>query len=190
MIKYIVALFSVIGVCNAQSHFVNGILQNYKFNFGVSSNPVVAGTPYIVSGNAYATRSDSYWAGFTFTPTNNLSVTSLGRVVESGNTLTHKIKILTVAPKTLICSNIVATTGSVGTTNWTTISPITLNSGTEYVILIDEGTDNWANGHSITAGPVGIVGKSAYAYDDPEANPVFDDTTGQSFSTPNFLYAN
>lgn len=173
-------------------------LYNYAHTkYGVSPPPeysfMLDAVPYTsVVDNA---GGDGYWYGTMFyVNQGSITVSKLGRVVETDNTSEHKIKILSFTDgdtKRLMCSNSIPTVGlTAGTTNYVAITPTVLTNGL-YIIMVNESfnNDKKAPEHGIRINPdVGYHFKAVFSFYDPEFNYVYDGASTNTTSTPTFLY--
>jgi hypothetical protein len=78
--------------------------------------------------------SGNYYVGYKFVPTNNLSVTSLGLLMATGNTGSPVVYLLNTGG-VLASAAVALTGGTVGVTYYTSISPVALTAGTTYYIV-------------------------------------------------------
>lgn len=114
------------------------------------SSQVTSSTPWVTNVMTGTARNDfAGCAGVDFTPSSDITVTSLGRWVISGNSLTHTIYILDyTTPFTLSISGVVDTSGATpGQYVYVSVSPTVLTSGHKYSIISSEtnGGDQFYN---------------------------------------------
>ena len=139
-------------------------LQAIAYESGYTNSAVTSGVYTITSGTLTNFFTASYTGtrnnftgslGFEFTPTQNLTVTALGRSVSGSMNNSHTIYIWQVSnPSSPLTSATVtpsSPTDSLGY-KYVTITPVQLTSGTTYRISSDEtsGGDNWMDSSSIT----------------------------------------
>lgn len=151
-------------------------------------SPAATPSAFIVSGHGTARNDFSGAVGCKFTTSANMTVTALGRLVLSGNTLTHTV-YLTAGNGTTITSQAIPTSGiTADTYNFVPITPVQLTAGSSYYIVSheDNGFDTWYDAAPVTVS-TGTVDNSAHASSDPSV--IFtDDTAGECFGNPNFEY--
>lgn len=154
------------------------------------------GNPFVLSGHGLVTRHDfTGLVGYKFTPSANMTVTALGRLVLSGNSASHTV-YLEDASGTLLASASVSMSGATADTYvYANISTVSLTSGTAYYLLSGElnGGDDWfdntdgAHDALITHTSDAAMNTSAFV---TNPNSAVTDTGGANiaFGHPNFKY--
>ena len=130
--------------------------------------------------------------GFWFTPTENITVTALGRSISTAIAQNHRVRIYARADWSTVADVTITSTSpadALGYAYETLSSPVTLTSGTAYAISSNEysggdlwqslgAVDNHAANATIEGGCYGIG----------EAIPDFMSGVGQAYVPPTFFY--
>lgn len=137
---------------------------------GSRRRTVASITPFISAATG-STRTGDYEIGLAFTVGGaNITISSLGRQIFSGNTGAHTVSIYsspTSGSPTLVASASVATSGgTAGTWNYAAASA-TLTASTQYVLVSLESVASGdifleAGGSSITCTSVATINSAAY----------------------------
>ncbi len=122
------------------------------------TNDAAAGgdTPYITtSGNGTSRNDFTGCVGFTFTVgAANITVTSFGRWITSGNSQTHTIRLFKVSDDSEVTNGTVNASGAPVGYLYTSITPVVLTAGVAYHILSEEviSQDQWYGDDGTTTG--------------------------------------
>ena len=152
-------------------------LQAIAYAGGFADSPVASGIYTVTSGWAFTnfftasytgTYSVTLSVGYEFTPTQNISVTALGRSVAGSMNQTHAIYIWQVSNQTLVASATVtpaSPTDAYGYKYTTFGTPVALTGGVTYRICSDEraGGDPWMDQGNVS-GHLGVAVISAAVY--------------------------
>jgi hypothetical protein len=130
--------------------------------------------------------------GFAFTVGgSNMTVTSLGRYVLSGNSGIHTVAIQTMTGTLVASASVNTATQTAGQYAWTGIAPVVLSAGTQYWIGSTETYpgDQWLDDNTtLTVGSAATIVGSAYAPACPGA-PSINLAGAHAYGLVNFQYA-
>ena len=187
--RYVLSLFLLLCLKSDAQIIIRGAtLRGATLGVAASSVPPPGDTPFIVSGHGTSRNNFDGVVGCKFTATANITVTSLGRLVLSGNTQTHVVYLMT-SSGIEITEATIPTTGIIADTyNYIAITPVALVSGTSYYLVSTEvnGGDSWYETAAVAVS-TGTVNNSAHS-SSPPPTTMTDDTAGQCFVNPNFLW--
>jgi len=126
-----------------------------------------------------STRSDTYWAGFIFSPTSDITVGKLKRLCIGGESNSHTVSIFGTSG--VIVSGTVSCSG-VGAGNYASVgvADTVLHAGWSYIIASQEGTDTWQSNSTLTASPYISTYGGAYCGGTPTSYYSF---TGFGYAT-------
>ncbi len=148
------------------------------------------GTPVVTAQNIGTLRNNySDFVGFAFyVGASNITVTSLGRWITSGNTGSHTIKIIDYATGATVVSASLNTSGiTAGAYGYVACTPTVLSATVRYAILSLEvnGGDFWGDEASITVTSAINTVRSAYLSGSNLASSTIQDV---SYVPLNFKY--
>lgn len=151
----------------------------------------VVSTAVLTSPSTGTRNNYDNYVGFAFTPTRNISVTSMGRWKVSGNSGTHTIGLFTDADKLEVPGGSVSLDLSVGGVGYQYAdlgAPVSLTSGVTYIIASLEvsGGDFWHDEGTILSTSAGITLICSMFRTGPTAWGFSAFNT--SFAYPNFRY--
>jgi len=161
----------------------------------VTINPPSSGgseVPFIVSKTTGYLRNDiTGWFGMQVQVGNSpLTVTSLGRIVVSGNSQSHTLKLIRASNGQEVGSISLIPSGTPGEYSYAPLgSPVTLLANTLYYLVSSEvaGGDYWHHWDAtVTPGPVGTVPGAVYS--SPNIYWIAASAPGNSYGTLNFKY--
>jgi hypothetical protein len=96
-------------------------------------------------GSGYSNFTNGNWTlGFQFTPTANLTVTSLGDYFQAGVTNTQAVGLWTLAGAELATASVTGSGAAADSFQFTAITPVVLLAGQTYVVGGTTGSDNYA----------------------------------------------
>lgn len=159
-------------LCFAQGELRNGELRNGNYG-GETPAPSGDGsngdTKVITSYSGGSDESDlNWWLGFKFqVGASDITVTTLGRAVYTGNSGTHTIKIFNETGTEITSASVNLSGATVGQYKYASCTPATLTAAAIYFCLSLEssGGDNWKNSADVTPTAAITVLDAGYSTD-------------------------
>jgi prepilin-type N-terminal cleavage/methylation domain-containing protein/prepilin-type processing-associated H-X9-DG protein len=161
------------------------------------SGTAVTATP----GSTYTNYSNNIWLGYYFTTAKAFAVTDVGEIFRTGNTGAMRIIMSTINLSShalgtpIIDTTVTMDGGTDGQPKWTTLTtPVTLNSGTSYCILVFKTANDCTAQSPITVDATVIDNSSVYStYQVGSTVPTSADsnigTANQGWGIPVFKYS-
>ena len=147
--------------------------------------------PYVTSAVGGAPYTNlSAWVGMRFVVgANPVTITRLGRMMNTGNTGTHNLKLVNASNQVdILNTSVTMSGGTVGQFKYVTLSsPVTLPAGSTNDLMTQEtaGGDIWYDGASVIGTPVASILGVAWGYSAPW---LFHGPTNTAAGPVNFQY--
>lgn len=161
-----------------------------KFRKAVTGGGGGGSTTFRISGVGSARHDFTANLGYEFRPSANLTITAVGRMMFTGNTGSHTISVCDSTGALLQSASVNMSGGTLGTDVFTSITPVSLTSGVDYVILCSEtlNGDDWGGDDvNLVTTADAVIGQSRYKVNFADA--LNTGTVGtRGYVPPNFKY--